>query len=45
MVASGRLDPELLIERRVTLSEGAEALMAMNTGSQTGITLITDLTK
>lgn len=41
LVQSGRLDPKLLIEREVTLEEGAQALMDMNHGSPVGMVMIT----
>jgi len=41
MVASGKLDPSRLIEREVTLEEGARAIEAMDHGSPLGITMVT----
>ncbi|CAK9100152.1 unnamed protein product [Durusdinium trenchii] len=41
MVAAGRLMPEKLVQREVTLEEGAKAIEAMDTGSPLGITMIT----
>ena len=41
LVQSGRLDPKKLIERQVTLEEGAQALMNMNHGSPVGMVMIT----
>merc|ERR1712238_98265 len=41
LVQSGRLDPKKLIEREVSLEEGAEALMGMNHGSPVGMVMIT----
>jgi alcohol dehydrogenase len=41
LVASGKLDPALLIEREVTLEEGAKAIEAMDTRSPLGITMVT----
>lgn len=44
MVASRKLDPSVLIEREVTLEEGARAMEAMDHGSPLGITMITQFT-
>ena len=41
LVACGRLDPTLLIERRVGLEEGARAIEAMDQASPLGITMVT----
>ena len=41
MVARGELDPEALVEREVTLEQGAEAIMAMDRGSNLGMTMVT----
>ena len=41
MVASRELDPSRLIEREVTLEEGARAIEAMDRGSPLGITMVT----
>ena len=41
LVASGRLDPTALIERRVGLEEGARAIEAMDKASPLGITMVT----
>ena len=41
MIASQSLDPSLLIEREVSLSEGARALEDMDHGSPLGVTMIT----
>lgn len=41
LVSSGMLDPAQLVEREVTLDEGAQALMAMDHGSPLGMTMIT----
>mmetsp|Transcript_24629 Transcript_24629/g.53374 ORF Transcript_24629/g.53374 Transcript_24629/m.53374 type:complete len:361 (+) Transcript_24629:74-1156(+) len=41
LVQSGRLDPKKLIEREVTLKEGAQALMDMDRGSPVGMVMIT----
>ena len=40
MVAEGRLRPEKLIEREVSLEEGCEAIHAMDQGSPLGITMV-----
>ena len=42
MVADGKLRPEDLVERRCSLAEGAEAIMAMDHGSPCGVTMVTD---
>ena len=44
LVQSGRLDPKKLIEREVTLEEGAQALMDMDHGSPIGMVMITQFT-
>ncbi|KAL9187531.1 hypothetical protein ACHAXT_001634 [Thalassiosira profunda] len=41
LVESGRLDPKRLVEREVTLEEGAKVLTDMDKGSPTGIVMIT----
>jgi len=41
LVQSGRLDPKQLIEKEVTLEEGAQALMDMDRGSPIGMVMIT----
>jgi alcohol dehydrogenase len=41
MVASGKLKPEILVERKITIEEGAKALSAMADSLQAGITIIT----
>lgn len=41
MVATNKLDPTVLIEREVTLEEGARAIEAMDHGSPLGITMVT----
>lgn len=41
LVKEGRLDPRKLIEREVTLEEGARALMDMDRGSPLGMVMIT----
>ncbi|EJK76074.1 hypothetical protein THAOC_02181 [Thalassiosira oceanica] len=41
LVRTGKLDPKKLIEREVTLEEGAAALMDMDKGSPLGMLLIT----
>jgi len=41
LVVEGRLDPKKLVEREVTLNEGAAALEDMDKGSPIGITMIT----
>lgn len=41
LVASGRLNPKVLVEREVGLAEGAKAIMDMDNGSPTGITMVT----
>jgi len=41
MVASRKLDPGQLIEREVTLEEGAQAIEDMDHGSPLGITMVT----
>jgi len=41
LIERGKLDPSLLIERRVSLEEGARALADMDRGSPVGITMIT----
>lgn len=41
MVASGKLMPEKLVQREVTLEEGAQAVEAMEHGSPLGMTMIT----
>ena len=44
LVESGKLDPKQLIEREVTLEQGAQALMDMNFGSPIGMLMITQFT-
>ena len=41
LVKSGKLDPKKLIEKEVTLEQGAKALMDMDFGSPTGMLMIT----
>eukprot|EP01065_Artemidia_motanka_P006925 TRINITY_DN13386_c0_g1_i2.p1 TRINITY_DN13386_c0_g1~~TRINITY_DN13386_c0_g1_i2.p1 ORF type:complete len:320 (+),score=57.45 TRINITY_DN13386_c0_g1_i2:288-1247(+) len=41
MVARGKLRPEVLVEREVSLAEGAAAIEAMDRGSRPGVTLVT----
>jgi len=41
MVAQGGLDPGRLVEREVTLAEGAQAIQDMDKGSPLGITMVT----
>lgn len=41
LVASGRLDPSVLVEEEVTLEEGAKAIESMDRGSPLGITMVT----
>lgn len=41
MVAKGSIDPSVLVEREVSLGEGAQALMDMDNGSPLGLTVIT----
>ena len=41
LVQTGKLDPKMLIEREVTLENGAQALMDMNHGSPIGMVMIT----
>ena len=43
MVVDGKLRPEELVEREVSLAEGAAAIMEMDHGSPVGITMVTDL--
>ena len=45
LVASGKLPVRKLIERECSLSEGAAAIEAMDHGSPTGITVITDFSR
>jgi alcohol dehydrogenase len=45
MVSSGRLDPLQLVEKEVSLEEGARTLEAMDKTSPTGMTIITDFDK
>jgi alcohol dehydrogenase len=40
LVHSGRLRPDLLLTRRITLDEAGPALMAMDTGNPAGVTVI-----
>ena len=42
MVSSGKLDPLQLVEKTVTLQEGAKTLESMDKTSPTGMTIITD---
>ena len=44
LVQLGKLDPMKLIEREVTLEEGAKALMDMDHGSPIGMVMITHFT-
>ena len=44
LVESGKLDPKKLIEREVTLEQGAKALMDMDFGSPIGMVMITQFT-
>ncbi len=44
LVESGKLDPKKLIEKEVTLEQGAKALMDMDFGSPTGMLMITQFT-
>eukprot|EP00984_Skeletonema_dohrnii_P026343 scaffold15692_cov129-Skeletonema_dohrnii-CCMP3373.AAC.2 len=44
LVESGKLDPKKLIERLVTLEQGAKALMDMDFGSPIGMVMITQFT-
>jgi alcohol dehydrogenase len=44
LVESGKLDPKKLIEREVSLEEGAKALMDMDIGSPIGMVMITQFT-
>jgi alcohol dehydrogenase len=41
MVAEGKLDPARLVEKEVTLEEGAQAIEDMDHGSPLGITVVT----
>lgn len=41
MVVNGTLDPGRLVERQVTLEEGAQAIQDMDQGSPLGITVVT----
>ena len=41
MMAQGRLQPEKLIGREISLDEGVDALMAMDTATDLGISVIT----
>jgi len=41
MVATGALDPSLLVEKEVTLQEGVESIQDMDHGSPLGITVVT----
>ena len=45
LVESGRLDPKRLVEREVTLEEGAKVLSDMDKGSPTGIVMITQFSE
>lgn len=42
LVASGVLDPSLLVEKEVTLEEGAKVIEDMDYGSPLGVTMITN---
>jgi alcohol dehydrogenase len=42
LVSSGDLDPAVLVEKEVSLSEGAKAIEAMDKGSPVGITMVTN---
>jgi len=41
LVSQGKLDPKLLIEKEVSLEDGAQAIMDMEHGSPIGITMVT----
>jgi threonine dehydrogenase-like Zn-dependent dehydrogenase len=41
MIEAGRLDPGVLVQREVSLEEGAEVLMRMDSEPPTGVTVIT----
>jgi alcohol dehydrogenase len=41
LIAEGSIDPSVLVERQVSLEEGAQVLMDMDQGSPLGITVIT----
>ena len=43
LVAAGRLQPDASIQRRVTLQEGCDAIVAMDSESKPGITMIDKL--
>ena len=43
LVATGRLQPDASIQRRVTLQEGCDAIVAMDSESKPGITMIDKL--
>ena len=43
LVATGRLQPDASIERRDTLQEGCDAIVAMDSETKTGITMIDKL--
>ena len=43
LVATGRLEPDASIERRVTLQEGCDAIVEMDSESKPGITMIDKL--
>lgn len=44
LVAQGKLQPQALVEREVSLEEGAQAIMALEQGSPVGITMVTTFT-
>jgi alcohol dehydrogenase len=44
MIAAGKLQPQKLIGRRITLAEAPHALMQMDTFPETGVTVIDRLT-
>ena len=43
LVASRRLQPDASIQRRVTLQEGCDAIVAMDRSSPLGVTMVTKL--
>jgi len=42
LVSDGRLRPEATVERRVTLQEGCDAIVAMDSAAPLGVTMVTD---
>jgi alcohol dehydrogenase len=44
MVQSGKLSPERLVGRKITLSQSVNALMSMEKAEAAGATVITDFT-